>query len=151
MSKENKTERETQKSQEKANVSTTKKKTNVMKSEKQNDKKKSSNKKQESGFSSKTCYHMVDPKDFEGEPFEIDGRIVKVLKLNKKRPSEMMGIDISSIGEANIDATMEMLQRSCEPGLSFEDCNNLDLPNILEAAGVFKTFFMGTQSLMSES
>jgi len=108
-------------------------------------------KKQQSGFISKKTYRMVSPTNFDGEPFKVDGEVVESLKIHKKRPSELMGINISSVGEGNIDACVEMLQRSCEPHLSMEDANNLDLPFILEAAGVFKTFFMGTQLVMSES
>ena len=101
----------------------------------------------ESRFFSKTKYHLEAPTDYEGEPFKIDGEVVEKLILTKKRPMELTGISIASVGEGDIDAVVELLQRSCTPSLSFEDASNLDLWVITQAAGVFKSFFMGTQSV----
>lgn len=105
----------------------------------------------QSGFVNEHLYQMISPLDYYSKPFEVDGQLVEVLKIRKLKPAELMGINISALGEGNMDAVVEMLQRCCTPALSFEDVNNLDLPFILEATGVFKTFFMGTQSVMSES
>lgn len=103
-----------------------------------------------SGFVNKNLYRLYNPEDFEGNPFKISGEVVEVIEFRKKRPAELMGINISSIGEGNIDTTIEMMERSCTPSMTLEEINNLDLPVVLEATGVFKTFFMGTQSVMSE-
>lgn len=114
------------------------------------EKKAEEKKKRISGFVNKNLYKLYDPQDFEGNPFKINGEVLEVIEFRKKRPAELMGINISSVGEGNIDTTVEMIERSCTPSMTLDEINNLDLPVILEATGVFKTFFMGTQSVMSE-
>ena len=95
----------------------------------------------------KNTYVIPHPKDFSGEPFKVDGDVVEKLIIKRKRPSELMGIDIQSIGMGTIDTTIELLERSCTPHLTFDDVNNLDLPYLTIATGVFRSFFMGTQSM----
>lgn len=98
-----------------------------------------------SGFVDNSTYSLVDPKDFDGEPFVVDGQVVKDLVIRKLKPMEMLDANIQELGEGNIGAVVEMLQRCCTPSLTAEDVNNLDLPVVLEASGVLKGFFLGTQ------
>lgn len=95
----------------------------------------------ESGFVSRSLYQVIDPMDFEGKPLVIDGEVVKVLKIHKKRPMELMGMDLTSLSQGKIDAVLEGLQRSCTPMLSSDDVNKLDLPIITHATMAFYGFF----------
>lgn len=99
-------------------------------------------------FISSSLFHLVDPLDYEGKPFKVNGAVVELIKITKPRPLELSGIDIQSVGMGDVNTVVELLERTASPDLSVEDINNLDLSVITAATGAYKSFFMGMTSVM---
>ena len=99
-----------------------------------------------SGFLDSATYQLVDPTDYHGKPFEVDGAVVAALKLRKPRPMELSGLDIQSIGTGDVNTVVELMSRCSSPSLTAEQVNDLDLSVVTEATGAFKSFLLGMTS-----
>lgn len=99
-----------------------------------------------SGFLDSSNYQLLDPTDYHGKPFEVDGAVVAALKLRKPRPMELSGLDIQSIGVGDVNTVVELISRCSSPSLTADQVNDLDLSVITEATGAFKSFLLGMTS-----
>lgn len=99
-----------------------------------------------SDFIDKKTYRMVRPRDFDEKPLTMDGKTLDSILLRKKRPFELQDVDMALVAQGNVGVAIELVHRCSDPQLTQEQAANLDLPCVLEAAGVFKIFFMGTAS-----
>jgi hypothetical protein len=91
-------------------------------------------------YESANLYILLNPLTHDGEPLKVDGQVIKRLKIRKLRPFELQGVNLVDVGMGDVPMILELLKRSSDPYLDIK-VNELDLPVITEAAGVFKRFF----------